>query len=93
MNGKRKRKQFYASVLLLFFFDDRNIIKRRFQQEIDQFVAGAVGLYGKVIQTGYCLVLHAHGYDLVPILTPAGRLFRNLDFALHGNHLLLLIQL
>ena len=76
---------------LLFFFDHRNIIKGRFQQEIDEFVAGAVGLCGKVVQTGDGFVLHADGNDFMSILTSAGGLFCNLDFALHGNHLTIMI--
>ena len=75
-NQKAGRSLPYASIL----FNDRNILERFLQQQINQLIAGAVCLRGQIVQAGERFIPHAHGNNLMAVLAffPADQ-----NFTLH----------
>lgn len=75
------------SFLALNFHD----IHRRFQQKVDDLIAGTVGVLGDNVQPLDQLIPHADGHDLVPIVPPAGGLLFDFDLLCHTATLSIVI--
>ena len=67
---------------LCFFNLDQ--INCRFQQKVDQFIAGAIGFAGQLLQPFQQLLPHPYGHDFVSVVSPSGNLFGDVDFLFHN---------
>ena len=71
-----------AGFLSLFNFYHVN---RRLQQQVDELIAGAVGLNGKFVQLCHQFFLHPHRNNLVAVVSPQRGLYLDFDFICHSG--------